>query len=402
MYERFYHLRERPFGLTPDPDYLYLSRVHRETLDYLRLGIEASAGFVAVTGEVGSGKTMLLQALLRTLDNRATVARLVNTLLEPKELLEAILIDFGVDPVPSSKPAMVRDLARILVEQHIRGQRVLVVIDEAQNLSRGALEELRMLSNLETEKSKLMQVVLVGQPDLRQRLASPHLEQLRQRITVRYHLEPLDARETWNYINHRLRRGALGTPLVFPREVTDAIHGRSRGVPRMINVICDAVLLVGYSEDRRSVDASLLPAVFEELESTGVLSPASTPIRRPWGRAPIVSQPWTPEVSEPEVPRPEAPREDVSASRANWPADRDAPRMDFDLAVSHPIAEAPQPDGTAAAEVHYEPAISAADAGGLIRERGEVEGTDAPRPRAIWDRTKRLLFDPPATAQKNR
>lgn len=403
MYERFYQLRERPFALTPDPEYLYLSRVHRETLDYLRLGIEASAGFVAVTGEVGSGKTMLLQALLRTLDNRATVARLVNTLLEPKELLEAILIDFGVDPVPQSKPAMVRDLARILVEQHVRGQRVLVVIDEAQNLSRGALEELRMLSNLETEKSKLMQIVLVGQPDLRQRLASPHLEQLRQRITVRYHLEALDARETCNYINHRLRRAALGPPLSFPREVTDAIHGRSRGIPRMINVICDAVLFVGYSEDCRRIDQSILPAVFEELESTGVLSPATTPIRRPWGRAPIVNQPWAHETPEPGTPRAdsEAPVEELTTSGAGRPIDRDRPRMDFDLAVAPAATEAPAPP-MPAADMPLESAPLSPDAAGPVRERADVDRSEPPRPRAIWDRTKQLLFDPPATAQKNR
>jgi general secretion pathway protein A len=280
MYEQFYQLRERPFALTPDPEYVYLSRGHREALDYLRLGIESHAGFVALTGEVGSGKTTLLQTVLRSLNRRAVVARLVNTLLEPKELLEAILIDFGVEPSSASKPALVRDLARLLVEHRARGNRVIVAIDEAQGLSHGALEELRMLSNLETEKSKLVQIILVGQPDLRQRLASPDLEQLRQRITVRYHLLPLCPQETENYINHRLRHAALGRPLSFPRDVTDAIHARSLGIPRIINVICDAALLVGYSENRRRIGPSLLAEVFDELESTGMLT-------RTWARAPI-------------------------------------------------------------------------------------------------------------------
>ncbi len=289
MYETFYHLRERPFALTPDPDYLYLSRGHREALGYLRLGIESSAGFVVVTGEVGSGKTTLLQTLLRTLDRQAAVARLVNTLLEPRELLEAILIDFGVTPATTSKPAMVRDLARVLVSQRAKGQRVLVVIDEAQNLSYGALEELRMLSNLETEKSKLMQIILVGQPELRERLLAPDLEQLRQRVTVRYHLEALDARETGQYINHRLRHAAVDKPLTFGREITDAIHDRSGGIPRMINVICDAALLAGYSEDRHRITSALVTSVFRELEQHGLLGSRS-PGRRPWARAAVAPE----------------------------------------------------------------------------------------------------------------
>ncbi|MEP6919264.1 MAG: AAA family ATPase, partial [Acidobacteriota bacterium] len=148
---------------------------------------------------------------------------------------------------------------------------------EAQNLSLATLEELRMLSNLETEKSKLLQIILVGQPSLRDKLAAPELEQLRQRITVSYHLSPLDADETANYINHRLRRAAIGAPLEFPRSVTDVIHARSRGVPRIINVICDAALVFGYAEERRQVDPPLMGEVLTELEATGVLPSASTP-----------------------------------------------------------------------------------------------------------------------------
>ena len=271
MYERFYQLRERPFALSPDPDYLYPSRVHREALDYLRYGLESQAGFVVITGEIGSGKTTLLQTLLRGLDSQTTVGRIVNTMLEPRELIETIMIDFGLDAQGRSKPQMLRDLAQYLVDQRLAGRLVLLVIDEAQNLSLAALEELRMLSNLETEKSKLMQIVLVGQPNLRDKLQDAELEQLRQGITVSYHLQPLDAGETANYINHRLRRAALGAPLEFPREVTDVIHARSRGVPRIINVICDAALVFGYAEERPLVDAVLMQDVLAELELTGVL-----------------------------------------------------------------------------------------------------------------------------------
>ncbi|MGE5815666.1 MAG: XrtA/PEP-CTERM system-associated ATPase [Acidobacteriota bacterium] len=275
MYERFYHLRERPFALSPDPDYLYPSRVHQEALDYLRYGLETHAGFVVITGEIGSGKTTLLQSVLRTLDTHTTVARLVNTLLDPREVLEALMVDLGLDPSGKSKPLMLRDLAQFLVDQRMQGRLVLVVIDEAQNLSAAALEELRMLSNLETEKSKLLQMILVGQPSLREKLNSQELEQLRQRITVSYHLRPLDADDTARYINHRLRHAAVGAPLEFPHQVTDLVHARSKGIPRIINVICDAVLVFGYAEERHHIDRPLVEEALKELEVTGVL-PAET------------------------------------------------------------------------------------------------------------------------------
>ena len=277
MYERFYRLRERPFALTPDLDYLYLSPGHRDALDHLRLGLESGAGFVVLTGEIGCGKTTLLQTLVTSLDGRTLVARLVDTLLDPAELVESLLIDFGVDQIPTTKPQMVRELARVLIDQHTLGRRVLVIVDEAQNLSRRTLEEVRMLSNLETEKSKLMQIILVGQPGLRTVLDSPGLEQLRQRVTVRYHLEPLSADETAAYINHRLRLAAIDTPLQFSRAVTDAIHGRTRGVPRMINVVCDALLLAGYSEEQRGISLSLTQSVFEDLERMQLLAPKTGP-----------------------------------------------------------------------------------------------------------------------------
>jgi general secretion pathway protein A len=276
MYERFYNLRERPFSLSPDPDYLYPSRVHTEALNYIRYGIEGHAGFVVITGEIGSGKTTLLQTAMRSLDTRTSVARLVNTMLDARELIEAVMLDFGLDPQSSqSKPHLLRDLCRFLVDQRNAGRLPLLIIDEAQNLSPAALEEVRMLSNLETEKSKLIQIVLVGQPNLHDVLSRPEFEQLRQRVTVRYHLRPLDPGETAAYINHRLKKAAIGAPLVLSSDVTDLIGRASQGLPRKINVIADAALLFGYGEDKHTIDADLVREVIAELEATGVLLPAS-------------------------------------------------------------------------------------------------------------------------------
>jgi putative secretion ATPase (PEP-CTERM system associated) len=275
MYEKYYNLRERPFALSPDPEYLYLSRVHSEALDSLRYGIESRAGFIIVTGEVGAGKTTLLQTLLQRLDNRTTVARVVNTTLDPRELLEAIALDFGLDTTGKSKPVLLRELGHFLVNQRAQGKRPLLVIDEAQNLSAAALEEVRLLSNLETEKSKLLQILLAGQPGLRDTISSPQLEQFRQRVAVSYHLMPLDEPDTAAYINYRLAHAALGEPPSFPLETAMMVHRASGGVPRIVNVICDAALVFGYAEERPCIDPQLLQEVLVELKATGVLP--STP-----------------------------------------------------------------------------------------------------------------------------
>ena len=297
MYERFYGLRERPFSLTPDPSYLYPSRVHKEALSHLRYGIEGQAGFIVITGEIGCGKTTMLQTVLRAIDKKTSIARLMNTMLTARELIEAIMLDFGLEPRhDSSKPYLLRDLARFLVDQRNAGRLSLLVIDEAQNLSPQALEEVRLLSNLETEKSKLLQILVVGQPNLRETMASPNLEQFRQRVAVSYHLTALDARDTAAYINYRLQRAAVAAPLRFPAGAAALVHSRSRGVPRIINVICDAALVFGYAEDRRNIDRPLLEEVIAELEATGVLlPPASTktgsPARVSGSAAAVLAEP---------------------------------------------------------------------------------------------------------------
>jgi putative secretion ATPase (PEP-CTERM system associated) len=309
MYEKHFQLRERPFALSPDPDYLYPSKVHQEALSYLRYGIEGHAGFVVITGEIGSGKTTMLQSLLGRLDQGTSVARIVNTLLDPRELLEAIMLDFGMDPTGMSKPVLLHRLGGFLVQQRQAGRLTLLVVDEAQNLTLPALEEIRMLSNLETEKSKLLQIVLIGQPELRETLSQPRLEQLRQRITVSYHLPPLDADETSNYINHRLKRAAAGAPMQLPRDVTDVIHGRSRGIPRLINVIADAALLLAYGMDRRDIDAAIVREAIQELDASGVLRPpqpvsgVAAPLAEAIPAPPVAANPAVPvSATPPPVP----------------------------------------------------------------------------------------------------
>ena len=195
-------------------------------------------------------------------------------MLEPRELLDAIALDFGLDDVSKSKPVLLRDLGLFLVEQRRQGRRPLLVIDEAQNLSPQALEEVRLLSNLETEKSKLLQILLAGQPNLRDTIASPELEQFRQRIAVSYHLRPLGRPETEAYINFRLEHAALGEPLRFPSDACSLIHEVSGGVPRIINVVCDAALVFGYAEERRTIDRAMIDEVDHRARGDRHRSPA--------------------------------------------------------------------------------------------------------------------------------
>ncbi len=341
MYERFYNLRERPFALSPDPEYLFLSQVHSEALDSIRYGIESRAGFIVVTGEIGAGKTTLLQSVLQRLDDRTVIARVVNTMLEPRELLDAIALDFGLNQIATSKPVLVRDLGLFLVEQRRQGRRPLLVIDEAQNLSPQALEEVRLLSNLETEKSKLLQILLAGQPNLRDTIASPELEQFRQRIAVSYHLRPLAAPETEAYIDFRLEHASLGQPLRFPSDAASLIHEVTGGVPRLINVLCDAALVFGYAEERRSIDRDMIDEVITELEETGLVrrpkpaeaaamssaaapSSAATAIPKPAPAVAAVTPASSPAVVEPavaanETPVPSAPSTETIAPAVQSP-----------------------------------------------------------------------------------
>ncbi|MFH1837436.1 MAG: XrtA/PEP-CTERM system-associated ATPase [Candidatus Omnitrophota bacterium] len=266
MYLDFYGLKENPFNVTSDPNFLYLSHTHKEALAHLSYGIEQRKGFVEITGEVGAGKTTICRALLNHLDANVKTSLIFNPSLPETQLLEAVLNDFGIEPKRKSKIAFIRQLNGFLLEQLSKGNNAVLIIDEAQNLRKKTLETIRMLSNLETEKEKLLQIVLVGQPELRDKLNSPDLLQLRQRIGVRFHVRALEKSELKAYIDHRLSvAGAYGSP-VFTEEALSNIYEYSKGIPRVVNIICDKSLLLGFVQEVRVIDADIVRRSIDETE----------------------------------------------------------------------------------------------------------------------------------------
>jgi general secretion pathway protein A len=271
MYTSFFGLNEKPFSITPDPRYLYLSERHAEALAHLLYGITESGGFIQLTGEVGTGKTTVVRSLLEQIPGGTDVALVLNPSLSPREFLLVICEELGVVLTVHdrhSPKAIVDALNRRLLEAHAIGRRVVLIVDEAQNLSPDVLEQIRLLTNLETAKQKLLQIILIGQPELRDLLARNDLRQLAQRITGRYHLEPLDRDETEAYIRHRIEV-AGGQPEIFARSASRAIYRAAGGVPRLINVISDRALLGAYSEEQRKVTARLAWRAAREVSGDG-------------------------------------------------------------------------------------------------------------------------------------
>ena len=260
MYLRFFGLNEKPFAITPDPRYLYLSERHAEALAHLLYGINESGGFIQLTGEVGTGKTTVVRTLLSRVPHHADVAVILNPRMTPVEFLLTVCEELGLDIADSDRDSvkqMVDALNRRLLAAHAEGRRIIVIVDEAQNLSADVLEQVRLLTNLETPTQKLLQIILIGQPELRELLDRTELRQLAQRITGRYHLEPLSREETRGYIRHRLRvAGAAGE--IFTASALTEVHRLAAGIPRVINVTCDRALLGAYTQETRKVTAALV------------------------------------------------------------------------------------------------------------------------------------------------
>ena len=275
MYTSFFGLQEKPFAITPDPRYLYLSERHAEALAHLMYGINEAGGFIQLTGEVGTGKTTVIRSLLEQLPGHADVALILNPRVTPAEFLLTICEELHI-PVPESGRGSTKTLmdliGRQLLDTHARGRRVVLIVDEAQNLSFETLEQVRLLTNLETATTKLLQIILIGQPELRALLDQPDLRQLAQRITGRYHLNPLSAEETAGYVKHRMRV-AGATAEVFTPSALREIHRLSGGIPRVINVICDRALLGAFTQEDHRAGAALIRQAASEVYGRPVPAP---------------------------------------------------------------------------------------------------------------------------------
>jgi len=265
VYTEFFGLNEKPFAITPDPRYLYMSARHTDALAHLVYGISESGGFIQLTGEVGTGKTTLIRSLLEQMPEKADIALILSPQLTTLEFLQTIAEELGC-PVPQERTvkALIDALNAHLLKVHSEGRRVVLIVDEAQTLSPELLEQVRLLTNLETAKQKLLQIILIGQPELRDLLDRPDMRQIAQRVTGRYHLEPLNADDTATYVSHRMRVAGAQRD-VFSKAALRGLYRRARGIPRLINVIADRALLAAYTQDRHAVDRKLVARAAAEV-----------------------------------------------------------------------------------------------------------------------------------------
>lgn len=269
MYCEFFGFSEKPFTITPNPHFIFLSSIHREAFARLLYGVDSHAGFIALTGEVGTGKTTMLRTLLTQLDpDKYRSALIFNPCMSGEQLLESICKEFGIQPAGHDRFSYLEALNRFLLEQSLVGRTVILVIDEAQNLAPDVLEQVRMISNLETERDKLIQIILAGQPELDAVLSRHDLRQLNQRITVRCCLAPMKLNDTHDYINHRLKVSGSRIPGIFSRKSIKQIYRFSRGIPRLINVACEQALVMAWTRESLTVTPAISTQVLLELKPT--------------------------------------------------------------------------------------------------------------------------------------
>ncbi len=265
-YLSHFELKDQPFRLTPDPDYLYWSKQHARAKAYMESTIWLADGFVVITGEIGSGKTTLLQSFLTELDDDVVYAVVSQTQLTPTQFLQAVLTEFGFKPFEKRKVELLDMLNMFLIEQYSSGKKVVLIVDEAQNLSRKVLEEIRLISGIETHKEKVLRIILAGQPELRETLDSPSLKQLVQRVRLRFHLGPLDRHEMNEYIALRLEVAGCPRQDLFTEDTYDILHRYTGGVPRLINTLCDSALLCAFADEKHTVDIDAVMAAIAELD----------------------------------------------------------------------------------------------------------------------------------------
>jgi general secretion pathway protein A len=268
MYQDYYGLKENPFNITADPDFFFSSVHHAEAFSHLVFGIKQRKGILVITGEIGTGKTTLCRTLLNRLDAKTKTALILNPDFSELQLLQIIVKDLGISGNLRNKNELISALNEFLLKETAQGNNVVLIIDEAQNLGVKQLEQVRLLSNLETEKDKLLQIILVGQPELDEKLKLPQLRQLNQRVTVRFHILPLDEAELADYIAHRLTcalNGHQGGQVQFTPAAIEAIYRYSQGTPRMINIICDRALLAGFIAETRTIDETIIEKCAREI-----------------------------------------------------------------------------------------------------------------------------------------
>jgi len=266
MYLELFKLHELPFRLSPDPQFLYLSKQHARAKAYMESTIWFTDGFVVITGEIGAGKTTLIETFLREMQTDAVVAQINQTQLSPTAFLQTVLVQFGFSPFNMKKPEVLATLNQFLVEQHVSGRKVLLIVDEAQNLSHRVLEEVRMLSGIETTKEKALRIILAGQPELNDKLNSPELVQLTQRVRLRFHLTALTKAETAAYIDHRLEVAGSQGRRIFADDTYATIYQYTGGVPRLINTLCDTCMMAAFGRDQDTVALEDLDAAIQELQ----------------------------------------------------------------------------------------------------------------------------------------
>ena len=270
MYEAFYRFREKPFSILPDPSFLYPSSKHSMALALLEYGLMNQAGFNVITGEIGTGKTTLIRYLLGQMDKDVTVGLISNTHRSFGELLQWILFAFKLEHRGKQKVEMFQDFLDFLLREYSQKKRPVLIVDEAQNLAPETLEELRMLSNVNADKDQILQLILVGQAELRETLRRPDMQQFAQRIVVDYHLEPLDRQETHAYIRHRIAVAGGHDPLLFDDAACDAVYQHSQGVPRLINLLCDTALVYGFAAQQTRIDARTVDEVARDKQKGGI------------------------------------------------------------------------------------------------------------------------------------